>query len=589
MQFSRWNAGTNCLFGAVVGILLVVIGYAVYVSVTDNQSGSSASFPYQKSPINSDENPSNVGAVRSASDLDSLLESKSAFYRDLAVRRLLANSNKRRAKELFRIANGLSSTSTRDAVQSIIVEKLASIDPSDTIELVEDLEADQRRLLLEAIYQEWASTDLEAAVVHTESMNQTDRRSAFTGILAAESVLANQHALGIARSLDTEQVFLDHSASRKLLEPIGDPRSAFESFISLHGQTFEELSGPETLYMVSLVQSWIEEIGVDAVRLTFQQLTSDTSRIAMLNHLFTHSGDQELVLSVSHSTYEAYRDIVSRALVRWAESAPFAAFSVASSFVDTLTRRRLQRSTILTWSESDPQSLLDSINELPQNFRAWSHHLALLALAKDFPERAVGRLKEMPDGQQRFSAAVKIARNWGEKSPRAALDWAATNSFGFDLRRRVFEGISQVDPELAMELASEQPADNYEESFEAAIIAQVAERDAESALSMLHYAKDQKTLEAAYLSIGQALVEEGKAERAVDMVKNETKEFQSRFYRGIWLSWMRSDAQTMYDHLDKLPSSEVQALYALALLRLDQQEPFLEPEQIEKLESFKPE
>ena len=589
MQFSRWNAGTNCLFGAVVGILLVVIGYAVYVSVTDNQPGVSERLAYQKSPFNSDENPSNVGAVRSVSDLDSLLESKSAFYRDLAVRRLLANTNKRRAKELFRIANGMSSTSTRDAVQSIIVEKLASIDPSDTIELVDDLESDRRRLLLEVVYQEWASTDLEAAVVHAESMNQTDRRSAFTGIFAAESVLADQHALEIARSLDTEQVFLDHSASKKLLEPIGDPRSALESFISLHGQTFEELSGPETLYMVSLVQSWIKEIGVDAVRLTLQQLTSDTSRIAMLNHLFTHSGDQELALSVSHRMYEAYRDIVSRTLVRWAESSPLAAFSVASSFEDTLTRRRLQRSTILTWSESDPQSLLDSINELPQNFRAWSHHLALLALAKDFPERAVGRLKEMPDGQQRFSAAVKIARNWGEKSPRAALDWAATNSFGFDLRRTVFEGISQVDPELAMELASEQPADNYEASFEAAIIAQVAERDAESALSMLHYAEDQKTLEAAYLSIGQALVEEGKAERAVDMVKNETKEFQSRFYRGIWLSWMRSDAQTMYDHFDKLPSSEVQALYALALLRLDQQEPFLEPEQIEKLESFKPE
>ena len=137
-----------------------------------------------------------------------------------------------------------------------------------------------------------------------------------------------------------------------------------------------------------------------------------------------------------------------------------------------------------------------------------------------------------------------------------------------------------------MKLASEQPSDEDGVTFEATILAEVAERDAETALNMLHYAKDRETIESAYESIGTALIEEGKAERAVDLVRNEPEELQTRFYRQIWLTWVRSDAQGMYNHLDKLPTSELQDLYSRALLKVHEKEAFLELEQIEELKSF---
>lgn len=583
MQLPARNTALACLSGVAAGVLVAAAGYAIYFSVFDQRPDLSSDTSSNGRAINYSESISNSQSIHSGAELEALLESKSAFNRSLTIRGLLVNADESVAKKIFRFA---------EDVKSIAVEKLASIDPQDSLKFIDDLEKDRKSPLVEIVFRVWARSDLDRSIELAISMDETGRQSAFAGILASDS-LPSQQALDIATRLNSKQMFFDYSAARLLQEPLEDPESAFKSLLSLHGQRIDDFSELESQYLVRVVQSWIARNGVDAIRDAAQHLTTDSARASMLSHLFVQEEDNALALAVFTSIYAMDTDIANRSIEQWAEIEPLRAFQFASALDDDKARIRLSRAAISSWSQSNPLSLLDNMDELPPGLRDSFRTDAMFVLSDTHPEQAAQRLDEMPDSVAKKGVAASIAWEWGARDPRGALDWVLSdplgdglNPQGQDLRYPVFNGAFRVNPELALELALEQPLDEDAIGFEASLLGHLASEDAEAALEMVRYTRNWETRKRTYRNIGKAFIEEGKAERAMEMVQGETGEFQTLFFRSMMFDWVESDAQGMYASLDTLPTIEIQALGSEMLLLQHEREPFLNNEQVERLQSI---
>ena len=571
--------------------MVAAIGIAIYSVVFNERIDLSPNSLTEGHAIDLGERNPNAQSIRSAADLEALVESKSAFSRSLAIRGLLLNVNERTARRLFRIADGVNSNAFKREIQSIVVEKLATTNPRDSLKFIDHLENDRKGPLVETVFRVWARSDLDGSVNYAVAMDEIGQRSAFIGILESGSVHA-ERALDIARQLNAEQMYLNYSAENLLQEPVEDPESAFKSFFLQHGKQPDDFSEQESRYLVHVIQSWIARDGVDAIRDAAKQLTTDSARAAMLFHFFVHESDSARSFEVFRSIYAMDTDVAARSVAKWAEVEPRAAFKFASALDDDRARTRLMRMAVLTWSDTNPLSLLNNLNELPESLSEWIYPLAMFSLSDTHPELAAQKLTEFPDNGTKEHLAAAIASDWGRKDIRAALNWVMTNPLGQelspqgqDLRYSAFRGAFRIDPELALELALEQPLAEDAIGFESALLGQLASEDAEAALELVNYARNWETLKSSYWSIGKAFIQEGKGERAMEMVQGETEEFQTQFFRWMMFDWVQSDAKGLHASLATLPTTEIQALASEMLLWQHERESFLNDEQVEQLES----
>ena len=525
--------------------------------------------------------------VQSVADLQELVGSARLHERELAVRSLVVDFNDRRTIEIFQLSNQVEPTAIRSEIQLVIIQKLATLDPIEALAQIAGFEANRRRPLAEVIFAEWSSSNLERAVMHAQSMDQWGKNAAMTGIVRSRSDLPKSEMFNVSRRLDNEQLLLDHYAEEMLdRQSIDDPKSALDSFFLQHGMNIDDLSDPEGRLLSYIVQSWIDQDGADSVLAVNSQLKTDADRAAMLSRLFSDVADNEAVLSVARSVSNVDMDILSRAIATWAQTDPEDSLQMASSFNESVTRTRLQKAVIGSWSRSDPKGLLSNLDWIPEGLKDWGHSEAMHKLARSAPDKAATELADMPNGPEKKTIASIIATNWAKRDPRAAFDWVQSNPEGSELTSFVLQGIVLSDPEMALDMALGQPVDENGVGFEAVVVGYLAKQDAENAIDMLHLARNPTTLNSFYRQIGSELVRQGKSGRAMELVQGESEELQAAYFRWIAYEWIRADAQDLLTKLDDLPSTSIQHLYAELMLSEHREKPFLQQDQVRRLEQY---
>lgn len=542
-------------------------------------------------PLTSSNSISTEGSLTSVSRIEQDLTSNGPFVRTLTLHNFLSSASVKEHDDLFQLAENIKPTTLRDEVQDTIVRRLTLWKPNETISLIEQIPESRRDVLIESAFLEMAIADLDQATALALTLDTTQRQGALRGILRGSENVPHDRLLDIAAQLGDEESAIDSIALAKIGSDIDDPKAVWTKLLSEYGNDIELLSQAQIQLLAHVATVWTEESGVMAIESVYSSLKNDGSRIALMSNLLRelNQSNPQLVLEAAGWLKDTDLQVLAEAFSDWARTNPQVALEIAVLVESSDQRFRIQRSVITGWFRSDPVSLLEALNQLPDSLRNWSKHEALLNMRLKTPELVPAWLHVIEDKTSREVVVGNLIRNWVEYDPLAVWQWIQTDDQATQLMPQFISDIlgnmAHVDSSVALELALKQPNHGWEFGLEAFVIAETTRVDVERGIAMLEHARNQKTLEEAQVMVGRVLVAQGEVARMMELSTTVSEEFQQQFFNGLASTWASRDPESLLEHLDSLPSEQIRSNMVRELLMINSFTNTLSTDQLNKLKN----
>ncbi len=520
----------------------------------------------------------------------------SRFERKLALYKILADADGETLGSYLDVLDGVDSSQPKSEAESLIIEKWAAIDPSAALERVENLPELRVRKMLEIVFSEWSQSDLEAAVEHASKWSAYKKHYVFEIIMLSRSDLESTQKLSIARRLGIEHTADSIVAKAMRAVPIGDAADAWHSFYVANANSISSLSHEDRLLMETIVRKLVDELGVDAFELVNETVRNFEDRMRVLP-LVAHRLAETDPASAFQFTSELKRDetaMLNGVVYRWAKSDPLRALETVSAIANHRKRTSLQETVLRVWASSvEPQTLFDIVPSLPENARTLAREYAIQEMTKLSPEYAVERLLEVQDEASRDRLENLVAETWAKNDLTAAFAWVnsepSIEDKRFKLMERMLVGAMRTDPDLAMETALATPTDDSGVGLEAKILREIAKKDADRALQLLQFARNEETKRLALLSIGSRFLRDGDEEsldKAMGLTSHlEAEEDRHQNMRSLMIGWiLAGKLHKLYYRIHEYPTPELRA-FAARLVKAGLGE-ILTPGQIKTLDSY---
>ncbi|MXW52631.1 MAG: hypothetical protein F4X44_05585 [Gammaproteobacteria bacterium] len=336
---------------------------------------------------------------------------------------------------------------------------------------------------------------------------------------------------------------------------------------------------------------------IDTVRDTLgSSAVADAVVLSILYDAF-ESDSQTAFQSALSLSPQSRKDALASIVSMWAKTDPIATLAALNSTNLGAMRGELHQSLIDSWIESNPKDLLANLEHLPDYLKRNAQHGAMLGVARTTPPDAIEFLAELPNDpndDRRYDLAFEIAEHWSRINAYAALEWVSSIPFPGEGNKRpqrmlltkVLRNLAASDPNLALQSALNDPMGRFDHGLEPYVVSKVAQIDAEKAISMLSNVRDGKTKTASYRSVGRALSENGRYERAVDLGLSLSEENQSNYYCAVFNVWARSDPGHLLKSLEEMPTSLVKSQAAYNLLASHRRSGLLNDREIENLQGI---
>ena len=509
-------------------------------------------------------------------EIEKALLNKSIYLRRAALHRLVASAETNKLSSLFQESKELADASIRDELQQVSLRKLALLDPFQSLGLAAEFPPRQERGFIEIVFEEWAATDMQAAIEHAQELSRVERSAALTGIVRTRHDLPESELREIGRTLGDEQLVMDMFASSMTGLPIDDHGVALNDFVSRHGADAMLLGEPQRALLSQITESWVAQgNGTEAVGEIFSTLGNDASRILVIRKLVESIVEEQpqLAFELASVAGELSRRVgvrvMDRVMENWARMDGLRALAAATSIEDDVARSRYQRIVVGEWANSDPSSLLIMVDRLPAQLREYGHVEGLKGLALSNPQAAAESLPELSDENAKRSIAMAVARGMAGRDLRAGVHWLQSNGDPtiVDFQQTLFsimmrEAVRVGDVRLAINVALEQP-DVFNVG---SIVEDVADLyGSDSALSELQHISDPELRRSAYVGIGNALIREGRSSQAIELVSEQSMEYQVSYFYGIGSRWAEYEPHDLFDKLDELPSDDIKRNLSVSL------------------------
>ncbi|MXZ43578.1 MAG: hypothetical protein F4Z01_01155 [Gammaproteobacteria bacterium] len=308
--------------------------------------------------------------------------------------------------------------------------------------------------------------------------------------------------------------------------------------------------------------------------------------------------DPQSIFHAAMSLSRDVQDLVLPEIVKiWAGSDPLVAFDAISNLDKSGLRANLLDTLIGAWAENNPQDIFDSLDLLPERFRARAEELAMLAIARSSPADAVRFLENMGDSNKKRELAKTIAENWAKSDIYGALNWATSSQFSDERTKRdilsiVIRELADTDPELAMQTALNQPlyesAFGFESGLEEIVIEQVAKYDLDKAIGMLSQVRPGDTRIDAFNSVGRELVLNAEYDRALLLGEQLPGDERKRYLNTVLSLWAQEDPDNLLASIDSIlttPELKQQAAGTLLAHNFLNGGSILDTEQVDQLSS----
>lgn len=516
------------------------------------------------------------------------------FSGDVILYEHLADASLEDLVKIGKRTQDVQPPSLRHQLQTVLVRRMCIEDFEQAMTALSTISESTRGPLIEETFAEWAITDLNAAIDHARELNEFNRLYAVRGILSGSRDLPRIELSAIAHSLGHDQKVYDHIALEISDAGIANPATSWNEFLSVFGDSLGELSETQRHVLVEIAAAWIGHNEAEAIQAIRQLPGIESGRRSIAASLLAGIAEDNLVYALELATELGIqnRKTLIDAVKSVAEQQPQSVFLAVSNYEKQGIRRVLQRFVIESWAETDPLDLIEFLESLPKDLFLWGEENAFLGLARIDPQHAAEAIQSLKRQSSRKSVSLEVARYWSRIDPEGAFSWSmsdeAVSGWKVLLQETILKELTEEDPETALELALSQHVSENEVGLEATVIEGLVEIDIEKAETMLERTRNQPTREASFSAIGNALIIRGRTVQALELVKEESAEFQAVYFDSIGSIWAYFDPSDLFTKIESLPTDEVKKNLAVKLAFVNSAKAFLTSEQKKVLTQYLP-
>ena len=512
---------------------------------------------------------------------------KSRFTRNTTLYSILVRSDLKFLEEFFVDSQNLSNSIWRLEVQSAILKRLTTIDSTKALDLATQIPVEQRQELLESIFREWSLLNLDDAVGAGSLLDFPDREIALKAIVQARADLPEEKLRAIGQRFGSEKYASRLIEMSRAMELVDTPHLAWEAMVGDGLDIRFRLDSA-----VELAKTWVSKDGVGVLR-EILETNADTRGVSAFDLVIVRSVARE-------NPEEVFRQaaidpdppfLLTEIASVWAETDPVNALSGVSSLDDASERYWLTREIMETWSEINPQELLERRAVLPIGLELPAISAAIGTIAKTDPLEAVRLIENLhAEGVDTSTVAESLVYVWSENDPDATLDWVLSGSndqnplFGRMVEIAISR-LARVDPERAMEMALNPHSSTWPEWMDYKVIDEIARMNVDTALKLLPLVSEGSRAKS-YRKVGFEYVESGNPERAVELGEQLSPSERNSYYLATFDTWALTDLGQLLGAIEHFSSTNVQALAARALIRRNEDRHFLSNKQVKQLKVY---
>lgn len=500
----------------------------------------------------------------------------SFFARTKAILTYVKNADIDVVQRLWRESKKLEFPKFQEEIQNRVFQRWAVLNPRTALSTATDeLPTRRQSAAIELIYREWSLSNLQDAITYAEDLIVEHRESALAGIVFAGKDLSPKQLREIARRLDRESFVIDLLKKTTNEVVIEAPEQEWNVFVSANLNRFQHLSEEDIRMLAEIGHSWVLRDGVAVFEEMQEALPENTRLLSTVTAVSDQlmSTHPQLALDfvlkgVDHEQELGYHELAVKLITRWAQTEPNQALEATKSIKAYSMRRQAHRRVFEQWSEPDPYVLLDSLTMLPEDLQNLAQESALSALAKHSPERVTGMLGDLSVRGHRDRVAKAIVSSWATLDLTSTLEWIANEPLVAHrqgtLKELAFKTLASTDPQLALEIALQQPLKANGEGWEGDVIHEVILRDMDAAVTMLPHARPGETRHDSYDFAVMVSLFDSDFDSATDLFLNLT-EVESKVPLSIDL-FARLAPERLFESLGVIGSVEARTASARNLL-----------------------
>ena len=548
--------------GLIGPVLLGGIGLWIYGSLSTEDKQSPVDLTDGVAPIERQSlSEANSNQIRSPlTDLESLNTYQDDYTRSVALRALLSSADRQRVISLLEQSKEIRPEDKRLTTQIEIFRRFAVIDPMQAIKHTFDIAWNRRAPMFKAIFLEWATSDVDAAIKHAKTLDSADRRIALEAILRIQDDWSEDRIMELALEFGHESMGTEILEQIQIARAFDDPRLAWNAILE-----DAQRDGSQVNALRTILQIWVAREGFDVIFEAIESVSQSDHPRWILEPIIKPiaQDDPRQAFELINEFSDRARNAAAFTVVDvWAHTDPAAALDTVSKldFHPANIKDRLMRNISFTWAESAPYEAFEHLPKyLPSHYLQSIRGDAIQKIVRLSPGDAVELLKEIPNGIEELGR--DLVEEWASVDVRSALNWIGSQEESLRpiLLQRVIPALVEEDPDLALNTALSQEIAESQMGLEYEVIKILARTDVHRATEMLPQVRDHEdTKKRAYSELGRALVSQNESSTAIELGSDLPEVFQDAYFRAIINEIYNKDQVELYEILELLPERKYQ-------------------------------
>ena len=538
-------------------ILLCGIGLWIYVSLSTEDKHSSVNSTDRVASIER-QSQSDIRSTQKTpplSELESLDTYQDDYTRSVALRALLSSADRQHVISLLEQSKELRPEDRRLTTQVEIFRRFAVFDPVEAMKHTFDIAWNRRTPMVEAIFREWATSDLDAAIAHARTLDGADRRVALEVILRIQDEWSEDRIMELALEFGHESIGAEVLEQIQIARAFNDPRLAWNAILN-----DAQRDRSQVVALRAILELWVAREGFDIIFEAMESVSQGDVSNSILDPIIEPiaQDDPRLALELINKLGENARIDATFTIAQiWAETDPVAALETVSAFNfrPESIKVRLMKSIGSVWADHAPR---EAIQNLTEYLSSWSlrpiRGRALRKIVRESPQDAVDILNEIPNGVQELGR--DLVEEWASVDVNSALNWIGTQeeSLRTMLLREIMPALVEKDPEIALNTALNQEIAEGRSGLEYEVIRLIARNDVNRATQMSARVRDHDySKQRAYVELGFALVSRNEHSAAIELGSDLPENLQDEYFPAIINRILNRDKVELYEILDLLP------------------------------------
>ena len=437
---------------------------------TFTPTGPESSLPLPPATVTS-------GGQQIPGTLREIMQLRGDFLQTTALYVLASSKDRTGIEQLLNEAASIQQVSERSAATSILYGRYAELDPEAAIDHIKRRGADFEPGWLYSVFHTWARSDLEGAVAHAVSMDDSSRVTGGTAILRARDDLRSSERERIAGQLgipvpDSSALDVrtpeaaerswraalasdDYNSRLSRLQSLAyawgrqDPRAAMRAIESLQDRSLREQA------LMQALSAWAEKEPREAAEWALARPPAP-ERVPLLaltlGSLVTSEPTVALGLAEGLSNAER-QQVVPQILANWANIDARSAAAWVENLDGAQSRRNALMSIAGTYAMRHPDEAFRWAASLSGTDSHLVMSMVIGQIAASDPVRAAGLVNRIGDEPQRDHATLAIVQNWSQRDPQAALAWVEklpASDMRPDMYNSIFQQWAAYDADTAI-------------------------------------------------------------------------------------------------------------------------------------------